>query len=93
MLSYVEDYSSLCYVMQGPTVHYKYNAHYVIYFHNYRELEMAEIHNQKLHEPCVEEYQIPKVLDKSQQTNIGDTDLVSQKSFSLHSLTVTNKKM
>ena len=54
---------------------------------------MAEIHNQKLHEPCVEEYQIPKVLDKSQQTNIGDTDLVSQKSFSLHSLTVTNKKM
>ena len=90
MLSYVEDYSI---IKQGPTVHYKYNAHYVIFFHNYRELEMAEIHNQKLHEPCVKEYQIPKVLDKSHQTNIGDTDLVSQKSFSLHSLTVTNKKM
>ena len=52
---------------------------YVICFHNYREVEMAEIHNQIINESG-EEIQTPTILDKSQQTIGGDTDLVSQTS-------------
>ena len=63
---------------------------YVICFHNYREVEMAEIHNQIINE-AGEEIQTPTILDKSQQTIGGDTDLVSQKSRARSGIAIQNR--
>ena len=63
---------------------------YVICFHNYREVEMAEIHNQIINESG-EEIQTPTILDKSQQTIGGDTDLVSQTSRARSGIAIQNR--